>query len=206
MSRVEFPKSVPASETLNNSGRSTLFKWFPQWWGWYSSPEATPEQASISTSEDSKINSQLESIEDEILDVIKDSVENNTILRRGQFNFTLMEGNIKFISDSISNENRFVVYFSYFLSQISLLSLIMNILFNSDCVMELLVDNVRLELEARPLSSSSRFYLSLGGIVLNDHLTENSIFPVLISPQSMILKIKIGNLKLFKDFIVFHFF
>lgn len=51
--------------------------------------------------------------------------------------------------------------------------------------MELLVDNVRVELESRPVSSSSRFHLSLGGIVLNDHLTENSIFPVLISSQSM---------------------
>lgn len=109
MSRAESPKNVPVSE--DNSGRSTLFQWFPQWMGWYSTPEATPEQASISTSEDSKMNSQLESIEDEILDVIKDSFENNTILRRGQFNFTLMEGNIKLISDSITNENRFVLHF-----------------------------------------------------------------------------------------------
>lgn len=70
-----------------------------------------------------------------------------------------------------------------------LLALILRIL-NSDCVMELLVNNVRLELESRPVSSSSRFYLSLGGIILNDHLTENSIFPVLISPQSMILIVK----------------
>lgn len=120
MSRVESPKNVPVTETLSNSGRSTLFQWFPQWWGWYSSAETTTEETSISNSEDSKINSQLESLEDEILDVIKDSMENNTILRRCQFNFTLKEGNIKLISDSISNEN-WLVYFDLKCSQLSLI-------------------------------------------------------------------------------------
>lgn len=51
--------------------------------------------------------------------------------------------------------------------------------------MELLLNNVRLELESRPRSNSSRFHISLGSITLNDYYTKNSVFPVLISPQSM---------------------
>lgn len=57
--------------------------------------------------------------------------------------------------------------------------------------MELLFNNVHLELESRPRSSSSRISISLGSVILNDYLTENSIFPVLISPQSKLETIEL---------------
>lgn len=94
---------------LSNTGRSTLFQWFPQWWGWYSTPENAEELKTCASTEESKTDSQLESLEDEILDVIADTVENNTILRRdtvfGQFNFTLKDGNFRLCSQVTSDEN-----------------------------------------------------------------------------------------------------
>ncbi|XP_065212498.1 intermembrane lipid transfer protein Vps13D isoform X2 [Planococcus citri] len=161
MFRIKSPSAVSVNEKLSNTGGTTLFQWFPQWWGWYSTTENLEDSKSANNEDKSKIDPQLGKIEDEILDAIADTVENNTILRRdtvfGQFNFTLNEGNIRL--NSIEAGER-------------------------KCVMELLFNNVRLELESRPRSSSSRVHVSLGSVILNDYLTENSLFPVLISPQN----------------------
>lgn len=106
-------------DQLSNTGRSTLFQWFPQWWGWYSTNNSAEELKPCAPSNGQpKFDSQLESLEDEILDVIADTVENNTILRRdtvfGQFNFTLKEGNIRLCSHSTPDQGKYVFkhYFS----------------------------------------------------------------------------------------------
>lgn len=114
MRRTKSP-TPSVHDQLSNTGRSTLFQWFPQWWGWYSTTEDTDESKSNASEsipvEKTTQDSHLESLEDEILDVIADTVENNTILRRdtvfGQFNFTLKEGNFRLCSHATENENKY---------------------------------------------------------------------------------------------------
>lgn len=108
MFRIKSPSAISVNEKLSNTGGSTLFQWFPQWWGWYSTTENLEDVKTPCTEEKPKIDPQLGQIEDEILDVIADTVENNTILRRdtvfGQFNFSLNEGNIRLNSVNASAE------------------------------------------------------------------------------------------------------
>lgn len=196
MFRIKSPSTVSVNEKLSNGGGSTLFQWFPQWWGWYSTNENLEDIDKSSNNEDvnkspnneekAKIDPQLGQIEDEILDAIADTVENNTILRRdtvfGQFNFTLNEGNIRL--NSIEANERYFVYLEFMFLYMRSRKSTSNDFFRRKCIMELLFNNVRLELESRPRSSSSRVHVSLGSVILTDYLTENSLFPVLISPQS----------------------
>lgn len=202
MFRITNSNSIKVNENLSKTGGTTLFQWFPQWWGWYASsepaePSKTPDDSQSGPLED-KINSQIDQLEDEILDVIADTIENNTILRRdtvfGQFNFTLKEGGIRLNSLNCGEERLISLFIGFAFFEFPLEMLIFEVFFfsfsflfssaNSKCVMELLFNNVRLELESRPRSSSSRVHVSLGSVILNDYLTENSVFPVLISPQS----------------------
>lgn len=110
MLRAKSPSNASVTDTLSNTNRSTLFQWFPQWWGWYSTTENLEETKTRSSPSDKhKIDSELESLEDEILDVIADTVENNTILCRdtifGQFNFTLKDGNVRLLSKNTTSED-----------------------------------------------------------------------------------------------------
>ena len=50
--------------------------------------------------------------------------------------------------------------------------------------MELQFENVKLGLESRPRNGSHKFTATLGALFLRDNITEDSAFPVLISPQS----------------------
>lgn len=79
-------------------GRSVLMQWFPQWLGWYSSNL-------VQDSENPSIPNKAETtpdLEGEILDVIADSIENNTLLKRdtvfGQFKFMLNKGSLQLCS------------------------------------------------------------------------------------------------------------
>lgn len=81
-------RSVPIpdrkSTNGNSAGRSMLVSWFPQWMGWYSSQSTE------------NVNTETTQLEGEILQVLSDSAENNTILKRdavfGHFNFCLKRG------------------------------------------------------------------------------------------------------------------
>lgn len=87
-------RSVPIqSQKTNNgcsTGRSILVSWFPQWMGWYSSntTATTNPNQNIDTTQ----------LEGEILEALKDTAENDTLLKRdaifGQFNFSLKSGAI----------------------------------------------------------------------------------------------------------------
>jgi vacuolar protein sorting-associated protein 13D len=89
MRRVHPPEhTVPLSAPPVKQERGgNLLSWFPQLWGWNYMTSAAPDPAPSRT--------EIE-LEDQILDVLADSIENNTILRRdvvfGQFNFTLKQG------------------------------------------------------------------------------------------------------------------
>lgn len=79
------------SSANNSAGRSMLENWFPGWVGWYSSAPTESESAEAASSE-------AKQLEGEILQVLSDSVENNTIFKRdavfGKFNFCLKKGSI----------------------------------------------------------------------------------------------------------------
>lgn len=84
--------TLPAQTTNQNrsAGRSMLESWFPQWMGWYSS----------SVGESNASNSpEAQQLEGEILQVLSDSAENNSVFKRdavfGQFTFCLKSGTVK---------------------------------------------------------------------------------------------------------------
>jgi hypothetical protein len=89
MRRVHPPEhTIPSSAPPVKQERGgNLLCWFPQLWGWNYMTSAEPDPAPSRT--------EIE-LEDQILDVLADSIENNTILRRdvvfGQFNFMLKQG------------------------------------------------------------------------------------------------------------------
>ncbi|KAG8285050.1 hypothetical protein J6590_089294 [Homalodisca vitripennis] len=161
MCRVRPPALPNAVAVHKQQGRSVLVSWFPQWWGWYSAPAPA---STVSPATDTGPASAPApapgppTLEDEILDVLADTVENSTLLKRdtvfGQINFTVNQGIFHLCGD------------------------------NQTPVMELQFERVRLGLESRPRTGSHCVQVELGGLMLHDNLTLDSAFPVLISPQS----------------------
>ncbi|XP_073974267.1 vacuolar protein sorting 13D isoform X3 [Rhodnius prolixus] len=143
MSRTRRPECQVNGK--RQQGVSVLASWFPHWWGWHSSQtEKTPTSSS-------------NALEEQILDALADSIENNTLLKRdtifGHFNFTLKQGAFNLCSST------------------------------KEPLMELQFENVRLSYESRPRSGSHSISVTLGALYLRDHLFKDSAFPVLISPQ-----------------------
>nr|XP_015839049.1 PREDICTED: vacuolar protein sorting-associated protein 13D isoform X1 [Tribolium castaneum] len=146
-------RSVPIpdrnSTNGNSAGRSMLVRWFPQWMGWYSSPATEPES------------SETAQLEGEILQVLSDSAENNTILKRdavfGHFNFCLKRGCLTLCaSQEDTNE--------------------------SSPMLELEFKNLSLNILSKPRTASHLVELSLGALYLKDKITLNTMFPVLMGP------------------------
>jgi vacuolar protein sorting-associated protein 13D len=101
MRRVRPPERdiMPSSTPSVKQGRGTLLYWFPQLWGRnYLTPATStaPDPTDTPLGPESAPSKTEMELEDQILDVLADSIENNTILRRdvifGQFNFTLKQG------------------------------------------------------------------------------------------------------------------
>lgn len=153
-----------------------LVQWFPQWWGWYktntpptspssvepTSPPATP--APLSPSHQSDTPKDQNQLEDEILNALAGSVENNSLLMRdavfGKFNFTLKKGTLDVCTGSPPLPNS-----------------------QSKLMLQLQFENLLLSIESRPRSGSHFVGLSLGTIFVKDHITNNSEFTDLIRPQ-----------------------
>lgn len=103
--RVPAPPAPPAPPS---SGRGVLVRWFPQWWGWYAAPpdEPRPPSPTAATATVAAAGSATSAsrLEDEILDVIADSLDDNTLLRRdalfGLFEFTLSKGSLDLYTDN----------------------------------------------------------------------------------------------------------
>ncbi|KAF5273971.1 hypothetical protein FQA39_LY01087 [Lamprigera yunnana] len=147
-------RSVPKQTATNNgssTGRSILFGWFPQWMGWYSNTNA--ENGTSNSSKDTA------ELEDEILEALKDTAENNTLLKRdaifGQFNFSLKSGSLRLCTTTESK---------------------------IEPMLELQYKNLSLHILSRPRTSSYLIELSLGGLSLHDKLTPNTLFPILVGP------------------------
>ncbi|XP_034948002.1 vacuolar protein sorting-associated protein 13D isoform X2 [Chelonus insularis] len=152
MSKVRPPKPIQETPApVSPAARGMLVQWFPQWWGWYSKTPASSQSTSSA-------------FDGELLDVLADTIDDNTLLRRdtvfGQFNFTLSKGAISLCA---SEKNIDV----------------------KKTVIELQFERVNLSYESRPRSGSHKFSISLGALFLHDFLTENSMFPILIQPQTI---------------------
>lgn len=166
MSMVRPPKQNGQDVVDNTSpaARGMLVQWFPQWWGWYSkTPNNTINSSATSSTS---------TFDGELLDALADTMDDNTLLRRdtvfGQFNFTLSKGAISLctkINDTPDTTKK---------------------------VFELQFERVNLSYESRPRSGSHKFSISLGALYLHDFLTINSMFPILIQPQT----VSVSSLKL----------
>ncbi|XP_071874811.1 vacuolar protein sorting 13D isoform X1 [Bombus fervidus] len=150
MYRVKPPKLPQNSDVNVPQPRGMLEQWFPQWWGWYSKSSNTNTQSTSST------------FDGELLDVLADTIDDDTLLRRdtvfGQFNFTLSKG--AFSLCTMKNNGK-----------------------NTKAVIELQFERVNLSYDSRPRYGSHKFFISLGALYLHDYLTENSTFPILVQPQ-----------------------
>ncbi|KAJ3643178.1 hypothetical protein Zmor_025903 [Zophobas morio] len=135
----------------NSAGRSMLVRWFPQWMGWYSSQASETAPSSPETTQ----------LEGEILQVLSDSAENNTILKRdavfGHFNFCLKRGCLTLCASQEDTAE-------------------------SSPMLELEFKNLSLNILSKPRTSSHLVELSLGALYLKDKITFNTMFPVLMGP------------------------
>lgn len=160
-----------------NQGRSMLVQWFPQWWGWYKtdSPTSHPPSVSIDSPQPSQlaiistvqgpseptIPKDQNQLEDEILNALAGSVENNSLLKRdavfGKFTFTLNKGTLDVCNGVPEAQSRLMLQLQF--------------------------ENLLLDIESRPRSGSHFVGLSLGSVFVKDHITNNADFPDLIRPQ-----------------------
>ncbi|XP_050345761.1 intermembrane lipid transfer protein Vps13D [Nymphalis io] len=168
------PVSTPVSTPeQSSSGRSVLVRWFPQWWGWYAAPPpneprppspTTLNAPTASAATDATATSRLE---DEILDVIADSLDDNTLLRRdalfGLFEFTLSKGSLDLCTDADENASS-----------------------AEGEGLELQFSTVCVRVESRPRAGAHALHVSLGGVCLRDRVTPRTLFPVLVAPQGLI--------------------
>jgi len=149
------PAKSPQELNMNvPQGRGMLEQWFPQWWGWYSK---TPH-----SSNGTQNGSSSTTFDGELLDVLADTMNDDTLLRRdtvfGQFNFALVQGAVSLCTEKDESNGR-------------------------KTVIELKFERVNLSYESRPRSGSHKFSISLGALYLHDFLTESSTFPILVQPQ-----------------------
>ena len=191
MTKVRPPKpSQSTSNSTSPEAQGMLVQWFPQWWGWQSSKatindkEANREQPSANTS----------TFDGELLDVLADAVDDDTLLRRdtvfGLFNFALSKGAVSLCTVLPAEPGKLnpkSQRFSFLISHFEIFQTFnfsgKNI--NIKKVMELQFERVHLSYESRPRSGSHKFTISLGALYLHDHFTENSTFPILIQPQTV---------------------
>lgn len=145
-----------------------LVQWFPQWWGWYKtdspatqSASSDSPQSSLAILPDQSIPKDQNQLEDEILNALAGSVENNSLLKRdavfGKFTFTLNKGTLDVCNGVPDGQSRLMLQLQF--------------------------DNLLLDIESRPRSGSHFVGLSLGSVFVKDHITNNADFPDLIRPQ-----------------------
>ena len=156
---MKVPSLSQQKANATNEGKNMLLYVFPQWWGWYNNnnnPNSSPTSENISAITQ---NEQANSLEDEFLNALADSVENNSLLKRdavfGKFKFALKKGTMDICSglDAIPK-------------------------------LQFQFQDLLLDVESRPRSGSHFVGLSLGSILLKDRITNNSEFPDLIKPQN----------------------
>ncbi|CAB3365707.1 Hypothetical predicted protein [Cloeon dipterum] len=147
-------------------GAGILLQWFPLWTGWYAAP-ALPEQVPKSPDE-------AQTLEDELLHALSDSVESSSMLKRDAVfainTLTIKQGSFKLLSSTKPTNDTMEEDEGDYKSVISF------------PVMDLEVEALKVQLELRPRLNSQCFSLSVGGIYLKDCLTRNSLYPMVVEP------------------------
>ncbi|XP_042225636.1 vacuolar protein sorting-associated protein 13D-like isoform X3 [Homarus americanus] len=183
------PLTIPMEPSSPiQSGEGILQRWFPAWGGWYASdagvapvsPQDDEQEHSPPTEHQPIPKSQLSpesekqskgSLEEEILYVLSDTVENNTFMKRDavfcQLSFTLKQSSFSLssIKPSVSGTS---------MEEKEVKSELFQLEFA----------NVKMALESRPRSKSYKFNIELGSLSLRDKVTQESAFPLLITPQT----------------------
>lgn len=152
-----------AIKNEKNQGRSMLLQWFPQWWGWYQTPNNDiPQSKEEQEIKNKQTDTNPNQLEDELLNALSDTVENNSLLKRdavfGKFDFTLKKGILDICCCGQDRANI--------------------------PMLQLQFENLLLNIESRPRSGSHFVNLSLGSVFIKDRITNNSEFPDLIRPQT----------------------
>nr|XP_045619802.1 vacuolar protein sorting-associated protein 13D-like isoform X1 [Procambarus clarkii]XP_045619809.1 vacuolar protein sorting-associated protein 13D-like isoform X1 [Procambarus clarkii] len=182
--------TVPEETSPIHSGEGILQRWFPAWGGWYApsassapSPQQDilqrpniPMEHEVQSIPESDDNQELEkqpsgSLEEEILYVLSDTVENNTFMKRDavfcQLSFALKQSTF-----TLSSTTSLVPGTNMEEKEPKI------------ALFELEFADVKMALESRPRSKSYKFDLELGSLSLRDKVTEESAFPLLVSPQN----------------------
>ncbi|XP_063378533.1 intermembrane lipid transfer protein Vps13D [Cydia fagiglandana] len=172
MRRVPLATPVSTPSRAGAPGRSMLVQWFPQWWGWYGAPEPGAAPAAPPAAPPD--------LEEEILDVIADSLENNTMLKRdtvfGKFEFVLNKGCLNLCMEpEVENKEPSSP--------------------GSEAAvgLELQFSAVAVGLESRVRAGSHALHVSLGGVSLRERITPGSLFPVLVAPAPLGTRSSVGR-------------
>ncbi|XP_025097802.1 vacuolar protein sorting-associated protein 13D-like isoform X4 [Pomacea canaliculata] len=165
-----------------DSGGGGLFRrWFPGWSGWYQpSPASEASQVAAESPVVPVVQEEEEAsamprpvtsyeeeseIEQEILDVIHESSENSSFLRKdtvfARMSFALKTGSFKLVENCIGDME------------------------TSSCSLaEMQCATINMEFESRPRTSAMRFSATVGSLFLEDLSSKSSVFPYLICPQT----------------------
>ncbi|XP_011209287.2 intermembrane lipid transfer protein Vps13D isoform X2 [Bactrocera dorsalis] len=148
-----FTNDVNLKANSINHGKSMLFHWFPNWWGWYGNTES-----SVVTAQDEAY----KNIEDDIFNALEDTMENDPFSKRdmvfGYFSFILVDGQLIVSTEDVAYERTAVNFEMDFQNLISFI-------------------------EMKPKFSTYVIGISLGSVCLKDKLTKNTEFPFLVKPQ-----------------------
>lgn len=175
------PNCQESSSSTTAGGGGGLFKsWFPGWSGWYQStpaqtlkpaevlkPVNQPEDSLQSESEVKPVTTYDEEveIEQEILDVLHESSENSSFLRKdtvfARMSFALKTGSFKLVENIVGDTET-----------------------GSCPLAELQCTTINMEFESRPRTSAMKFSLAVGSLYLEDLSSKNTVFPYLICPQA----------------------
>ncbi|XP_056631377.1 intermembrane lipid transfer protein Vps13D [Diorhabda sublineata] len=151
---VKLPQLNSNNENDSSKGRNLLVKWFPNWMGWYSTSNETTTM----------LQSDATQLEGEILQVLADTAEDNTNLKRdavfGKFNFCLKTGTLGLCTMNKSTNE-------------------------SSSLLEMEFKNFVLGFVSKPRSRSHIIELSLDALFLKDKISLNTMFPIVMGPSGI---------------------
>ena len=152
------------SETV---GQSVLQGWFPMWWGWYDYAQQAEDSSTPSAYSKMASDKNESLLEDELLEALADEATNVVAYR-----------DVVFLSSTVCLNKSIVKLFTSSKSSEGDDDPQERLLFELEC------SQARFEFEHRPRTSSNKVSLSLEAIYARDHVTPDTVFPLLISPQS----------------------
>ena len=162
----EHEESLDAAGRSETVGQSVLQGWFPMWWGWYDYAQAEDSNNTTDVIHSSYTEKNESLLEDELLGALADEA-NNVVPYK----------DVVFLSSTVCLNK-------------SLVKLFRSASMGDDddtkdrLLFELECSQAKLEFEHRPRTMSNKISLSLEAIYARDHVTPDTVFPLLISPQS----------------------